>query len=149
MSKRWIGTSVDIDADLKTVWQILMDFPAYPNWNPFIRSIEGEAHQGSRLSVLIQPPGQKPMRFRPLVQATDGRTSFGWIGNLLVRGLFDGHHQFELQPHGRGTRLLHRESFSGLLVPLVWSRMESSTRAGFDAMNRALKARAETPAGKD
>lgn len=149
MIKHRIHTSVDIDTDLKTVWQVLMDFPAYPDWNPFIRSIDGDLHQGSRLSVAIQPPGQKPMRFRPLVQATDGQTSFGWIGHLLMRGLFDGHHQFELQPHGQGTRLLHRESFSGLLVPLVWSRMAPSTRAGFEAMNQALKARAEAQAGRD
>lgn len=38
----------------------------------------------------------------------------------------------------------HGEYFSGLLVPLAWGGMEAGTRAGFVAMNEALKARAET-----
>ena len=149
MNRRRIDTAVDIDADPKTVWQVLTDFSAYPDWNPFIRSIEGEPNQGSRLSVLIQPPGQKPMRFRPLVQAAENSAKLSWIGCLMLRGLLDGRHEFEIHPHGRGTRVLHREFFSGLLVPLFWNRMVQPTRAGFEAMNRALKARAETPGSKD
>lgn len=45
--------------------------------------------------------------------------------------------------------LLHMEQFSSLLVPLVWNRMEHSTRCGFEAMNQALKTRAEAQAGKE
>jgi len=140
---------MDIDADPKTVWHVLTDFSAYPDWNPFIRSIEGEPTQGSRLSVLIHPPGRKPMRFQPQVQAAENPARLSWIGSLLMRGLFDGHHEFELHAHGQGTRLVHRESFSGLLVPLVWNKMEQATRAGFEAMNLTLKARAEASASED
>lgn len=149
MNQRRIDTAIDIDADPKTVWQVLTDFSAYPHWNPFIRSIEGELNRGSRLSVLIQPPGQKPMRFQPEVQAAEHPAKLSWIGRVLIRGLFDGHHQFELQPNGTGTRLLHREFFSGLLVPLIWNKMEQPTRAGFEAMNLALKARVEAPETED
>jgi hypothetical protein len=146
---RRIDTAVDIEASPNAVWQVLTDFAAYPEWNPFIRRIEGRADRGEELSVSIQPPGQKTMQFRPQVQAAENPSRFCWTGRLLLRGLFDGHHQFDLYPHGQGTRLLHREHFTGLLVPLIWKKMHQPTRAGFEAMNQALKARAEALAGKD
>jgi hypothetical protein len=143
MSGRTIETAIDIAASRDVVWQVLMDFPLYPRWNPFIRSIEGRAAQGERLAVMIQPPGQGAMRFRPRVQAVHEQRAFSWLGNLLIPGLFDGRHEFELQAIGPATRFHHREFFSGLLVPLAWQKMQQPTRAGFEAMNQALKARAE------
>jgi hypothetical protein len=143
MTKRILETSVDIDADAATVWQVLMDFSAYAEWNPFIRSIEGQARPGERLSVMIQPPGQGAMRFRPHVQRAEQHRVFSWLGKLLVAGLFDGRHEFALEEIGEETRFFQRETFSGLLVPLAWKKMEQPTRAGFEAMNQAIKARAE------
>jgi hypothetical protein len=144
MIKRAIETSIDIEADAEVVWQVLMDFPAYPNWNPFIRGIEGKPKEGERLSVMIQPPGQSPMRFRPRVQSVHQQRAFSWLGNLLIPGLFDGRHEFRLEAIGQATRFHHRETFSGLLVPIVWNKMQQPTRAGFDAMNQAIKKRAES-----
>nr|WP_255305408.1 SRPBCC family protein [Acidithiobacillus ferrivorans] len=31
-----IETNIEITATPERVWSILMDFPAYPQWNPFI-----------------------------------------------------------------------------------------------------------------
>jgi hypothetical protein len=144
MSKRTIETSIDIEAGTDAVWQVLTDFSAYPEWNPFIRSIEGRLQEGERLSVLIQPPGQGSMRFRPRVQTMQPQRAFGWLGNLVMPRLFDGHHEFALEPIGHATRFHHRETFSGVLVPLVWNKMRQPTRAGFEAMNHAIKRRAES-----
>jgi hypothetical protein len=63
-------------------------------------------------------------------------------------GLFDGEHGFEIHPEGEGrVRLEQWERFSGFLVPLLWRRIAAPTRAGFVAMNEALKARAEAGGG--
>jgi hypothetical protein len=140
---RRIETTIDIAAATSTVWQVLMDFAAYPDWNPMVRSIAGTLRRGERLEVCIQPPGKNKMRFRPRVQVVDEARAFSWLGHFLLPGLFDGLHEFRLQPVADGTRLYHRESFSGLLLPLVWRTMEAPTRAGFEAMNQALKTRAE------
>jgi hypothetical protein len=148
MTVRRTDTSVDIDAQPQIVWKVLTDFAAYPEWNPFIRRIEGKISKEARLSVSIQPHGQKTMLFRPKMKAAESQVKFSWLGHLLIRGIFDGHHQFELHSKGNGTHLRHFESFSGLLVPLIWNKIEPSTRAGFEAMNQALKVRAETLARK-
>ena len=35
-------TMTEIEAPAERVWHILTDFARYPEWNPFIRCIEGE-----------------------------------------------------------------------------------------------------------
>lgn len=142
-----IRTGIDIAASPARVWQVLLDFPAHAEWNPFVRSIAGKAQAGERLAVQVQPPGGRAMRFQPRVLAARDAQELRWRGQLLFPGLFDGEHFFLLEPTPQGTRFTHGERFSGLLVPMARSSLEGGTRAGFEAMNRALKARAEaTPA---
>ena len=80
---------------------------------------------------------------RPTVtELVPGRV-FEWWGHLGVRGIFDGRHRFELYASGTGTRLVQRETFTGLLVPLLANSLDGPTAAGFALMNEALRERAE------
>jgi hypothetical protein len=119
-----------------------MAFARYPEWNPFIRSIKGEARLGEMLEVAIQPPGRKADTFRPRVVEVEREHSFVWRGSLPIPGLFVGDHRFTLDDAGGGTLFRQSENFSGLLVPLFGSILEATER-GFQSMNEALKARAE------
>lgn len=139
-----LSTEVDIEASPAKVWSVLADFARYPEWNPFVRAVEGRPEPGTRLHVTVQPPGGKPMRFRPRVLAAVPGAELRWLGRLGLPGLFDGEHRFMLAPHAPGvTRLRHEEHFSGLLVGAMKRQLDTGTRAGFEAMNAALKARAE------
>ncbi|WP_247001889.1 SRPBCC domain-containing protein [Halosolutus gelatinilyticus] len=134
--------SISIDAPPAVVWSVLSDFDAYPSWNPFIPTIEGDAITGTRLRVRIEPPDSRAATLRPRVlEATPGRRLV-WLGRLGLPGLFDGKHAFELEalPDDR-TRFTQRETFHGLLVGLLLD--ESNVRRGFEAMNEAIKTRAE------
>jgi hypothetical protein len=140
-----IQTSIAIFASPERVWAVLLDFPRYPEWNPFVRSIVGSPSEGSSLRVTMQPPGGKPMTFRPIVLRHDVGREFRWKGRLFVPGLFDGEHYFNLMPGGPGSTLLtHGERLSGLLVPLLRRTLDEGTKSGFEAMNVALKHRVET-----
>lgn len=137
-----IETSTTIAASRQRVWAVLMDFPRYPEWNPFIRSIKGEARVGQELEVVIEPPGRRAETFRPRVVAVEPQRRFAWRGSLPIPGLFTGEHRFDLDDAAAGTRFGHSEHFSGLLVPFVGSVLKA-TELGFEGMNDALKARAE------
>jgi hypothetical protein len=140
-----IKTTIEIDASASKIWAVLTDFSSYSEWNPFIRSIRGEAKQGGRLEILIQPPGGNGMTFRPVILALQPEHELRWIGRIMVPGIFDGEHQFQIEPIGvHRTRFIHREFFSGLLVPLLWQTLDTQTRQGFEEMNLALKNRVES-----
>ena len=84
------------------------------------------------------------MTFRPSVLVADSERELRWLGRLLVPGVFDGEHRFQIQALTGGKVLFQQsETFSGLLVPLFRSRLDRDTKRGFEEMNLALKARAE------
>ena len=140
-----IQTRLHIDATPAQVWSVLMDFDRYPQWNPFIRELAGEAVVAHRLRVRVHPPGRRSMAFEPQVLQVDPAEEFRWRGRLFMPGLFDGEHYFLLQPHAQGgTWLVHGEHFSGLLVPLFRNQLDAGTRPGFEAMNAALREQART-----
>jgi hypothetical protein len=84
------------------------------------------------------------MTFRLVVLTATPRRELRWRGRLLMPGLFDGEHAFQLELLSTaGCRLHHTERFSGLLVGLMRGSLLDATREGFEAMNGALKRRAE------
>ena len=142
-----LRTEIVIDATPDRVWGVLTDFAAYPTWNPFVRRLAGSAAVGSRLTARIKPPGGMAMTLRPTVLAAAPGRELRWLGHLLVPGLFDGEHGFRIEPLGPDrVRFVQEERFTGLLAPLVLRFVERDTQQGFEAMNRALKARAERSA---
>ena len=85
------------------------------------------------------------MSFRPTVLHVDPGRGFSWLGRLLVPGLFDGRHSFEVGPHPQGGTLFRQsETFSGLLALMAKGSLQG-TREGFRAMNEALAARSRQP----
>jgi hypothetical protein len=145
MSARLL-TEIEIDASPARVWDVLTDFAAYPDWNPFIRRIGGPVAVGARLETRIQPPGSRGMTLRPAILAAEPDHELRWLGHLGVPGLFDGEHGFRIERIGpERVRFVQEERLSGLLAPLLWRLIEGNTRQGFEQMNQALKVRAEQP----
>jgi hypothetical protein len=142
-----LSSSVDIDAAAGDVWQLLIDFAAYPTWNPFIVRAEGRPEVGSRLRLRMQPVGGAAVTVQPtVVEVSDGHR-LRWRGRLGVRGLFDADHLFVVETLGAArSRLVQQERFSGLLVPLFRRSLDRGTLPAFQTMNTALKERAEKTA---
>jgi hypothetical protein len=142
-------TEIEIEAPAEIVWEILTGLEAYPEWNPFIVSAAGQVEVAATLRNRLEPPGGKAMTFKPTVTVVEQNTKFEWLGRLGIPGLFDGRHIFELESTATGTRFVQREEFTGILVPLFARSLDNGTRAGFEAMNRAMKQRAEAAAPKE
>lgn len=140
-----IESSILIEAPAERVWSILMDFDSYPEWNPFVSRITGQPSRGEQLNVRLTPPGGMSMTFKPEVVKVEPEREFRWLGKLLTKGLFDGEHIFELHPEGEErVRFVQREQFDGILVAPLLLMARKSTLRGFEAMNEALKHRAES-----
>lgn len=135
---RTLRTETHIQAPPDRVWEVLVDFAAHPSWNPLMASIAGEAREGARLEVAFR----NGWTMRPTVTRAQPGRVFEWFGRLAFGGLFDGRHRFELIEEEGGTRLVHGEEFTGLLVPFS-GKLLADTERGFTAFNDAIRARAE------
>jgi hypothetical protein len=139
-----LRTEIEIAAAPSAVWNVLIDFPRFRDWNPFIPSISGEVRVGARLEVLIASPSGREMTFRPKVLTLVPEQELRWRGHFLFRGLFDGEHFFRLVELGPGrTRFVHGENFSGILLRPMTGLLTDTAR-GFVFMNQALKRRVES-----
>lgn len=138
-----IKTEIIIDASSEQVWQVLTDYESYPDWNPFIISIEGEKEVGGRLKNTMLNDGKTSV-FKPVIQKWEENQHFEWLGSLPLR-LFTGRHYFILEPiNANQTKLIHGEYFGGLLRGLIMKQIGEATLQSFLAMNRALKQRVES-----
>ena len=140
---RIIETQIDIAASASRVWQILTDFPAYSDWNPFIIGIDGRPEPGTRLRVRICPPGRSAMTIKPIILVAAREWELRWRGRLVVPGIFDGEHSFQIRTHGRSCRFNQSERFTGILVKAIGNGLFDAILQGFEEMNAALKLRAE------
>ena len=142
-----IERSIEISASAGRVWAILTDFAAYPQWNPFIRqAATDELRVGGRISVTMQPEGHSPTRLRPTLLVVAPEQELRWLGHVLIPGVFDGEHTFLITPEGDDrVRFTQQERFGGVLLPLFGGTLRDTARS-FEAMNSALKTRAEMQA---
>ena len=139
-----VRTEIEIKAPAQHVWQILIDFDRYPEWNPSIHEIQGDLHQGAKIEVRLGPPGKPGMTFRPVVTEVEPEKGLHWLGRLLIPGLMDGEHIFEIEAIDENTtRFIHGEDYRGLLVRLFGHFVPDDGGRNYIAMNEALKQRAE------
>ena len=135
--------ATEIDAPADAVWAVLVDFPRYAEWNPFIVRATGAAAIGARVHVRVS----RGLRFAAKVLACEPNRELRWRGHFLGRRVASGEHTFAIEPIREGrVRLVQREVFEGLVPRLVGRLLASEVRRGFEAMNVALKARAEARA---
>jgi len=133
-----------IRASAARVWGTLSDFASYPHWNPYICRIIGEACEGSRIEVSVQPPGRVGLTCRPKVVEALAERALRWRHRLFLPGVLDHEHQCLIEPlDGDAVRLVQREIYTGMLVPLLPRSLDDSTVQGFRAMHEALRAHTE------
>jgi hypothetical protein len=141
--KNSITTEIIINAPKEKVWNILTDFGNYKNWNPFMVSSTGRAEAGTRL-VNVMKNNDKLHTFKPVVLHAEENKYLDWLGSLLFKGIFDGHHYFKIEDLGNGqVKFTQGENFSGILSGMIMKSIGEDTRNNFVKMNNALKQLAE------
>ncbi len=147
--------SVEIDAPLAVVWQVMLDTEAYGEWNPFVVRAETPqpAAVGNPIVLHVRWANGKGTRSPEVITGidppstdSDGTSTAcltyvyaGWPSKLgLVRGT---RHQRLTQVHGEPTLYDTIEEFSGPLVQLAGPGRVAD---GFRRHAEALKRRAES-----
>ncbi len=130
----------EIDALPNKIWNILIDAPKYPEWEPNILKIDGTIAEGETITVhtKLSPDRAFPAKVTEFVP----NEFMAWVGGMPL-GLFKGERTFTLTLLvDDTTRFEMEEVFSGLLFPLIGRSMPDLTES-FNQFAKALKARAE------
>ncbi|MDP4511824.1 SRPBCC domain-containing protein [Nonomuraea turcica] len=141
---RQIRTEIHISATPEQVWAILTDFKSYPEWNPLVPGMRGEAVVGSRLTLptALKPGSSIVVPMRAMVEEATPPRRLAWRTRLIASGVASSLHDFELTPDAGGTHVLHRETITGAMAPMMWSTVRRFEPL-FHQLNEQLKARAE------
>ncbi len=134
------ATNISINSPLPTIWTLLTDAPAYPQWNPTVVRIEGTIAQGEKIKVFaaISPKRAFPVKVAELVQ----NAKMVWSSGMPF-GLFKAERTFTLTPSADGSvEFSMREVFSGLMSPLI-ERSIPDLQPDFERFAQALKSTAE------
>lgn len=139
-----IHSSIDIKAPASVVWAILTDFAMYKRWNPYIRAILGRPSNGCALTMTLQRNGRGAMSTRSLLTHVREPRELRWRRQHAAPSLYTTEHRFRIEslPAG-GVRFHQTEQINGLFASLLGGGSRRATEESFDAMNHALKARAE------
>ena len=138
-----LRTEIEIQASPEKVWQILTNLDKYPEWNPFICHAIGMAEIGKTVDIDFQPDG-KGLKLHCTVARVQSSRELSWKYHVTHPLLFRGEHSFTIEPLGENlVRFIDREEFNGLLVFTQAKDIDTNSKTGFEAMDKALKARAE------
>lgn len=136
---RDIATTIDIAAPPERVWSILTDTAAYPAWNPQIAALIGPLTPGAVVENR-EGTGEDQMVFHPTILVATAPRELRWLGHVGLPRILDAEHYFLLAPTSAGTRFTQGEHLRGVLL---WTFDAGKLIPRFNAMNAALKARAE------
>ena len=139
-----VRSEIEINSYPESVWNILIDFAAYDQWNPVINKIVGLPTKGSKIDIYIETPSGKNRKYSPRVTRVEEGRELRWFGKSSLPGFLNAEHIFtieELQPER--VRFIQREVFDGLLTRVFGKGVDTDIRQGFQDMNDALKKRAE------
>ena len=139
--------SVEIAAPAQTVWDLLIDLPRYPAWNPTIPAAAGQIALGETLTLRLDFPDRQQLFEPRVVEIRPGRLLL-LAKALLHRRILYATHAFLIESLAADrSRLVQRWELSGLLSRVVWPKFRAGLPA-FEKMNESVKREAERSHGE-
>lgn len=139
------SVSVEIAAPAQVVWDVLLDYARYPEWNPYTVRVESGCRLGDPVDLWLPDP-LKPgelMHQREWVCVVEPPNRFAY--EMLPTAELDVHARRDqhIEDTETGSRYWTTDEFSGPLADVVMKHSGAWVKAGFDAVAVALKSRVE------
>jgi hypothetical protein len=130
-----------IPAPPTAVWDVLIDYPRYPAWNPFTMGVTTTGVVGDPVVLDVRLGGFR-LTMHERMRVYEPKQRVGWGLYILGGVLLDCTRIQEIEDAGNGhTRYVCYESFRGWLVPLFFWFCRRPMEEGFEAAAAALERR--------
>jgi hypothetical protein len=130
-----------LDASPEFVWSVLVDFDAYPSWNPFTRQVRTSGVLGTPVVMTVDMGPLGVLEQTETLRVLDAPRQIVWALDTLPRWLQWARRTQTLTalPDGR-THYQTVDEIGGALLPIVRWRYGASLERGFASMAAALNA---------
>ncbi len=139
------SVTVEIEAPASFVWDVLVDYARYPEWNPYTIAVETTLEIGDPIDLTLPNPdgSDDTILNREYIRVVDPPHHLRYDTAEEYPGLLGMRDQYiaELGPDRCSYRTT--DTLTGELADLVLELNGDWIKAGFDAVALALKARAE------
>lgn len=142
---RFVAASdpVEIAAPAERVWDILVDFDRYGEWNPFTTRVEASLEIGAPVMLHVRL-GRLKRKQPERIETVEPPHLLAWGVTMGARFLLVARREQRLEPLGANRcRYVTTDETRGLLTPLVALLFGRLIRRGFNDLATALKTRAE------
>lgn len=139
------SVAVEIDAPARFVWDVLVDYPNYPRWNPFTVKVETTLAIGDPVDLTLPNSDGSAGTFvnREFIRVVDPPHHLRYDTGEAIPGIFAVRDQW-IEALGPDRCRYHTtDTMSGQYAQFVVDTNGAWVKAGFDAVAHALKARAE------
>jgi hypothetical protein len=134
---------IGVAAPAHVIWELISDLAHWKDWNPLYSHVDGKLGFGAPLTLTVTMPGQEPRTIRPIVESWTPDELIHWRLKLMA-GLVTSIRYIEIEKlTDTGCIFSNGEIFDGFLGRRLPRATRRNIRAGFEALNEAVKTRAE------
>lgn len=139
------SVEVEIAAPAAFVWDVLIDYPSYPQWNPYTVQVATTLALGDPIDLTLPSPDGSDGTFvnREYIRIVDPPRHLRYDTGTQMPGIFAVRDQW-ITVRGPGSCAYQTtDAISGKYADTVMETTGAWVQAGFDAVAHALKARSE------
>lgn len=137
------SVTVEIDAPAQFVWDVLIDYPNYPQWNPYTVAVATTLNLDDPIDLTLPKPDGSEGTWvsREYIRAVDPPGLLRYDTGDTFPGLLGVRDQL-ITPLGEDRCSYHtRETFTGEYAGAVMAAQGAWVKKGFDAVAHALRDR--------
>jgi uncharacterized protein YndB with AHSA1/START domain len=140
-----IDATVDIDAPVELVWQVITDFPRYGEWNPFCVECRSSLVPGEPIDMLVKLVGSTPRRQREWVRTHTPGHELSYAMKPVPLGALHSQRSHTVTALGSDrTRYESHFELAGRLQPVVTALLGKALERGFAGMTAGIRRQAES-----
>ena len=143
------SVTVEIDAPASFVWSVLLDYPNYPQWNPYTVSVATTLAVDAPIDLTLPKPDGSEGTWvsREYIRVVEPPRLLRYDTGDTFPGLLGTRDQV-ITPIGSGRCSYHTcETFTGKYADAVFAAQGEWVKKGFDAVAHALRDRVKELAG--
>src|SRR5579884_1823313 len=126
-----VQASTIINAPVEHVWSILVDLDRYGEWNTFVPSMQSAFQAGSLLTMQVQMRPNMRTTSIETITAIEPQRLLAWKTRSPAWFLSGERFQLVTSIDANTTRYWTRESFTGVMAPVLKLLLEKDLQRGF------------------